>query len=156
MKEKPVAIEDNMRNILFFTDLGQRQPDLFCGLYAFDILDLGHQVFRERRDRCQCYPAIVGNDLRVDVLIALEDRNARALIRSHRPFCEPAVFAACGQCLFAYLPSVLDLKRYAPPAEPTAFPALRRMTSSRYLTPLPLYGSGGLRPRSFAAVSPSN
>ena len=103
MKEKPVAIEDNAGNILFFADLGQRQPNLLCSLYAFDILDLGHQVFRERRNRCQCYPAVVGNDLRVDVLVAL-----------------------------------------------------RRMTSSRYLTPLPLYGSGGLRPRSFAAVSPSN
>jgi hypothetical protein len=89
MKEKPVAIEDNMRNILFFTDLGQLQPDLFCGLYALDILDLGHQVFRERRDRCQCYPAIVGNNLRVDVLIALEDRNARALIRSQDLFANP-------------------------------------------------------------------
>lgn len=89
MKEKPVAIEDNAGNILFFADPRQRQPNLLRSLYPFDILDLGHQVFRERRYRCQCYPAVVGNDLRVDVLIALENRNPRALIRPHNLFANP-------------------------------------------------------------------
>src|SRR6185369_7755384 len=36
-----------------------------------------------------------------------------------------------------------------------AFPALRRLTSPTYLTPLPLYGSGGRIFRMFAATSPT-
>src|SRR6185503_3981526 len=36
-----------------------------------------------------------------------------------------------------------------------AFPALRRMTSPTYFTPLPLYGSGGRIFRMFAATSPT-
>src|SRR5262249_31516972 len=37
-----------------------------------------------------------------------------------------------------------------------AFPALRRMTSPWYRTPLPLYGSGGRILRMFAATSPTS
>src|SRR4029453_9410867 len=37
-----------------------------------------------------------------------------------------------------------------------AFPALRRMTSPWYFTPLPLYGSGGRILRMFAATSPTS
>src|ERR1700716_4090797 len=37
-----------------------------------------------------------------------------------------------------------------------ALPALRRTFSPRYITPLPLYGSGGRRPRRLAATWPTS
>src|SRR6266576_5157641 len=66
--------------------------------------------------------------------------------------------APCGvalRYLLVYSPCLI-LNAYFPPAEPTALPALRLINSSRYLMPLPLYGSGGLSARIFAAVSPNS
>ena len=39
---------------------------------------------------------------------------------------------------------------------PAVLPALRRIVSSMYLMPLPLYGSGGRKLRIFAAAPPSS
>src|SRR5882672_2840670 len=47
------------------------------------------------------------------------------------------------------------LRDHLAPA-PAFLPTLRRITSSEYLIPLPLYGSGSRRARSFAAVWPSS
>src|ERR1044072_5851998 len=47
---------------------------------------------------------------------------------------------------------VLSARHYADPA---AFPAFRRMYSPSYFTPLPLYGSGGRKPRISAATWPT-
>src|SRR6187401_1977156 len=61
-----------------------------------------------------------------------------------------------GVALDFIVPSVrLGTPAYAdfPPA---ALPALRRMYSPAYLMPLPLYGSGGLKPRMFAATCPTS
>src|SRR5262245_33526865 len=48
---------------------------------------------------------------------------------------------------------VMSARHYADPA---AFPAFRRMYSPSYLTPLPLYGSGGRKPRMSAATCPTS
>ena len=54
-------------------------------------------------------PRVVGNDLRVDMLVALENRNPRTLIRPHNLFANPLFSPRAGQCLFACLPSILIL-----------------------------------------------
>ena len=49
--------------------------------------------------------------------------------------------------------SEVAIASYLAPA-PAAFPAFRRIRSSAYLMPFPLYGSGGRRPRICAVTSP--
>src|SRR5215210_1423526 len=50
-----------------------------------------------------------------------------------------------GDCLHYFLPPILP-----------ALPALRRICSPAYRTPLPLYGSGLRVERTFAAISPTS
>src|SRR5437763_8273372 len=92
-------------------------------------------------------PKVVVEQLGVDMMQAAEDGQSRPRPgATHVP---------------AHAP-VPDISRSAPlfrdhlaPA-PAFFPTLRRITSSEYLIPLPLYGSGSRSARSFAAVWPSS
>src|SRR5262249_10566356 len=72
------------------------------------------------------------------------DRQAWALVGAAQATADTVAAAAAGfeSC---------DRHQRAPAA---ALPAFRRMVSVEYLTPLPLYGSGGRRRRIRAAVWP--
>src|SRR5437868_6261811 len=50
---------------------------------------------------------------------------------------------------------VVVLRGKGPGYLPAALPSLRRIVSSRYFTPLPLYGSGGRKLRTLAAARPT-
>ena len=113
----------------------------------------------------------VVDDLRVDVLEALEDGQARTLAGAgdlaadalaDAASCCNSVFCAdpCSSCRGCPLLACCQRPGFDPssmPARylPAALPALRRMTSSEYLMPLPLYGSGSRSARISAAVCPT-
>src|SRR6185295_8369133 len=103
----------------------------------------------ERRagDRHQRPAGDVVDDLRGDVLERTEHHETRTPRRSSNFFAnaEMAPMALLLACLRNHWHGYL----------PPALPALRRMTSPAYLMPLPLYGSGGRRPRSSAATCPT-
>src|SRR5258705_460577 len=89
----------------------------------------------------------VVHDLGVDVRGASEHAEARPLRRAH-----DAVPDAIAADLPPLVLVVVSARHYAAPA---ALPAFRRMYSPSYLTPLPLYGSGGRKPRMSAATCPT-
>src|SRR5487761_237968 len=94
--------------------------------------------------------AIVVDELRVDVIQAAEDRQSGALLRAAD---------VNAHALVALQPvdfAVRWLDHPAALAPLPALPALRRIFSPRYMTPLPLYGSGGRMPRILAATWPTS
>src|SRR6266850_1868299 len=117
-------------------------PLLLLALHSFSLLELG----RERGGRGERLAGRVVDHLRVDVVQAAVDRQARALDVALHPLADVRL-AAAPQLL---LPHV---RRGAHVAAPV-LPCLRRMVSSAYLMPLPLYGSGGRSLRISAATRP--
>src|SRR5439155_24780294 len=93
----------------------------------------------------QCPPRGVVDELRVDVVKAPEHCEARPCRRPAHGAPDPSVPEV------ARRPPLLR-DHFAP--APAFLPTLRRTTSSEYLMPLPLYGSGLRSMRSFAAVWP--
>src|SRR5262249_17546246 len=90
----------------------------------------------------------VVHDLGVDVVRAAEHGQARPRPRARHAV--PDAMAA------DHAPLVLVVMSAAHDAAPAAFPAFRRMYSPSYFTPLPLYGSGGRKPRMSAATWPTS
>src|SRR5437879_4700750 len=90
---------------------------------------------------------VVIDELRVDVVEAPEHREAGSRRGPAHVAPDPAVSEVA-----RHPPLLYD--HFAP--APAFLPTLRRTTSSAYLMPLPLYGSGLRNMRSFAAVCPSS
>src|SRR6266550_4310306 len=92
----------------------------------------------------------VVDELRVDVVEAAENRQTGPLrgardVHAHAPVTLRPVHLA-----------VLRLDHAVALAPLPALPGLRRIFSPRYITPLPLYGSGGRNPRISAAAWPTS
>src|SRR5262245_27580765 len=109
-------------------------------------LDARRQVLAAR-SRGECHAAQIVDDLGVDVLGAAEHRQTRTLGRTDHAAANAITPDA--PALVVIVGSTHD------DAVPAALPALRRMYSPSYLTPLPLYGSGGRNPRISAADWPT-
>src|SRR5262249_2985619 len=92
------------------------------------------------------FAGLVGDDLDVHVPIASKYGEPRPLVGATHATADPIATA------LPRFPARCRHQR-APAA---AFPAFRRMVSVPYLTPLPLYGSGGRSRRIAAAVWPSS
>ena len=92
-------------------------------------------------------PLDVVDQLRVDVSAAAEHRQTRTARRARDPLAN--AIAANATPLVLVVLTAHD-------AAPAALPALRRMYSPSYLTPLPLYGSGGRNARMSAATWPTS
>src|SRR6266849_4658068 len=93
--------------------------------------------------------AAIVDQLRVQVIEAAIHGEARPLrrpahVHAHAAMALRAAYLAIG---------VLDHAAVFAPLP--ALPALRRIFSPRYITPLPLYGSGGRRERMSAATWPT-
>src|SRR5207302_5082952 len=97
--------------------------------------------------RGQRPPALVVDQLGVDVIQAAKHRQARARRGAADPPAQPEMPYVPRRASFAS-------DHFAP--APAFLPTLRRTTSSAYLIPLPLYGSGLRNIRSVAAVCPSS
>src|SRR5207245_1317856 len=111
-------------------------------LLALALFQLG----RERRRGGQRLPGHVVDHLRIDMVQAAVDREARALLRALDVLADVRLAAQPQQLLS-------HVGRRAHHAAPV-LPCLRRMVSSAYLIPLPLWGSGGRSLRISAATSP--
>src|ERR1700682_6213510 len=119
-----------------------------------DLRRLFHSVFLRlqvdcRRGRHRPAGTIV-DELRIEVVEAAENGKARPLLRASD------VHAHATVTLRSVRLAVVLLDHAAVLAPLPAFPALRRIFSPRYITPLPLYGSGGLSPRRLAATWPTS
>src|SRR5262249_20358628 len=90
---------------------------------------------------------VVVDELGVDVIEAAEHRQPRPRGRAAHAAADAHLADVAGR-------SPIAGDHFAP--APAFLPTLRRITSSAYLMPLPLYGSGLRSARSFAAVSPSS
>src|SRR5438270_2503387 len=138
------AVEDHTRDALVLRALGDQRADRFR---SRRVGTLGARVRIFRRSGGQRLAGRVVDDLDVDVFLTLEDRHARTLLRAGElaadPFPNPA--SRCDS-LFCVIHGYF----------PAALPALRRITSSVYLMPLPLYGSGSRSERISAAVCPTS
>src|SRR5216684_6580806 len=127
------------------------------GLGRDRLADLGGLVHTvalglelDRRCGRQRAVARVVDELRVDVVEAAKYRKPWALRRAgHVHAHAPVALQAVDLAVLAFDHAVVL-------APFPALPALRRTFSSRYLTPLPLYGSGGRRPRMLAATWPTS
>src|SRR5262249_53006969 len=122
------------------TDGGAHRRLALAGHAAREILAARRRGQRDAAD--------VVDELRVDVLRAAKHRQARPLGRTGNTLAnaitpDPAPFV------------VIVGSAHAAPV-PAALPALRRMCSPSYFTPLPLYGSGGRNPRISAAAWPTD
>src|SRR4029453_3444680 len=143
--EEAVAVEHDLLDAVLDTPLGDQNADLLGGVDRG-----GLAVLAQRRGECrdgeQGVSLLVGDHLRVDVAAAAEDRQARPRVAAAQAAADTFLAAdACDVTAFH--------QRDAPAA---ALPALRRMCSPAYRTPLPLYGSVGRSPRMAAATSPSS
>src|SRR5947209_7548710 len=113
-----------------------------------DTVALDFQVDR-RRGGERLARAVVDH-LRVEVIEAAEDGQPRALrgpghVDADAPVAVPAALLAV--CPLDHADALAPLP---------ALPGLRRTFSPRYITPLPLYGSGGRSPRMLAATWPTS
>src|SRR3970040_1934483 len=95
------------------------------------------QRIRKRRDRNQRLSLVIRNDLRIDMLTAAKHAHTRPLVGTDDFFAHPRS-AAQSRAVYPFTRHRKSSTPYFPPAEPTALPALRLITSSRYLMPLPL------------------
>src|SRR5207302_6031406 len=92
----------------------------------------------------------VVDELRVELIEAPKNREPRPLRCAGDVDTHPLV------ALRPVLLAIVSLDHAVALAPLPALPALRRTFSSRYLTPLPLYGSGGRIPRMLAATWPTS
>src|SRR4029453_13817833 len=140
------AIEDNLLDAACLRPLGQQLAHDFGRGHVAARLRLGAEVGGPAVPRGQRAPARIVDHLRVDVAQAAEHRQPRPLRGPDDPGADAQVADLASLDLFAG-------QHYLPPA---FLPTFRRMYSSAYLMPLPLYGSGLRRARSLAAVCPSS
>src|SRR5262245_58710789 len=79
MIQIPVAIEDHLVNAPLLAELGDEQAHFLRRLLvaAFDLLA---QLRRERRRRRERSPGLVGDHLRIDVLVAAKDTETRSCV----------------------------------------------------------------------------
>src|SRR5690242_4347787 len=139
----PTAVEYDLRDPLVLGDRGDLLPDIerLLRLLPFAHLDRRHRRERARRG--------VVHELGGDVLQRAEHDESRTLGRPlHR-------LAHAQMTANALLGPVLRNSDAAHDYLPPALPALRRICSPTYLTPFPLYGSGGRRLRISAATWPT-
>src|SRR6266478_2277174 len=140
------AIEHDLADAARLRPLGQQlSHDLGRGHVAAR-LHLLPEVRGPAVHRGERATAGVVDHLRVDVVQAPEHRQPRTLRGADHPGADAQV---------ADLPS-LDLLAGQHYLAPAFLPTFRRMYSSEYLMPLPLYGSGFRSARSLAAVWPSS
>src|SRR3954469_7336176 len=137
------AVEHDLRDPLVLGDRGDLLPDLER---LFRLLPFGDLHRRDRRERMR---RDVVHELGGDVLQRAEHHQPRTLGR-------PLHLVAHAQvATYAHLGAVLRNTNAAHDYFPPALPALRRICSPAYLTPFPLYGSGGRRLRISAATWPT-
>src|SRR6476661_6462024 len=139
----PATVEDDLRDPLVLGDRGDLLPDLERLLRLLPFADLHGRDRRERTRR------LIVDELRRDVLQRAEDDEARTLRRPLHALPNAQVPTD------ALLGSILRNSDTAHDYLPPALPALRRICSPAYLTPFPLYGSGGRRLRISAATWPT-
>src|SRR2546426_589246 len=130
MVEESVPIEDDALDPLLLTAPGDEQADLLGGAHVGRLRELAAEVGRLGRDGEQRLPRLVRDQLGVGVLLASEDAQPRPLVRAAHPTpdARPPTLS----------PNHLLVRPHqrVPPA--AVLPALRRIVSSAYLTPLPL------------------
>src|SRR5215212_2553392 len=149
--QEATAIEHDRRDALLLGALGEELPDLLGPVALARLLAVPQRRF-EIRGRHQGGAGGVVDDLPVDVLQRAEDRQARSLGGPAQVAPNAAVpLLAQATCIW----SLEHGRSYFLPLAP-ALPAFRRIVSSAYLIPLPLYGSGGRIRRMRAAVSPTS
>src|SRR5581483_2615059 len=126
--EVTTAVEDDLRDSLVLRLLGDRRTD---GFRRCCIRPLGARVFVASRCGENRLAARVVDHLNVDVLQALEHCETRT---GRRPQHLRANSLANPRSCFHSMLRAIHVVLYLP----AALPALRRMTSSLYLMPLPL------------------
>src|SRR3989449_2771222 len=122
--EEAVAVEHDLVDPLLETAPRGEEPHLLGGAHVRGLLELRAQLGRERRDREQRLARAVGDHLHVDVPVAAEDGEPRALLGAAHPLAHPRppVAARHGRWVGSH--------QRDPAAPAAALPALRRMRSS--------------------------
>src|SRR6185436_1170093 len=114
---------------------GRREADLARRAHVGGLRQPLAELRGERRHGEDRLSFRVGDDLRVHVLAAPVDREPRPFRRAPHPPAYP---------LATEHPRRFSFRRAHQRAAPAAdLPAFRLIVSSAYLTPFPLYGSGG-------------
>src|SRR5690349_10706923 len=143
----PAAIEHNALDPLRLRLAGQQLAHELGRSHVAALRLTGAELLAPAVHRQQGLPGVVVDQLGIDVIQAAEDRQPRPRPRAaHEPAQAPVPDISRSPPLF---------RDHLAPA-PAFLPTLRRITSSEYLIPLPLYGSGSRSARSFAAVWPSS
>src|SRR4029453_10022944 len=147
------AVEDDLGHARGLGPLGEESTDL-AGQSALVTLGAPHRG-GERGGRDERVALEVVHDLRADVPRGPGDDEAGTLGRAADVLADPEVPTRLSDgALGGNTAAIAALEQRGGHFLP-AFPALRRITSPWYLTPLPLYGSGGRIFRMFAATSPT-
>src|SRR4029453_10403680 len=144
--EEAVAVEDHAGDPLLLAAPGREQPDLLRRLHVGGPGERRAQLLGPGGHREQRLLRLIADHLDVDVTATAKHRQPRPVVRATHP---PAYAIAA--------PLARNASPYRHQLLPAAaLPAFRRIFSVPYLTPLPLYGSGGRRRRMAAAVWPSS
>src|SRR5215467_4688114 len=136
------AVEDNLADAAGLGLLRYELADDLRGRHVAAALRLPSEVGRAAVHRHEGAAGRVVHHLGVDVVEAPIDGKPRALRRALHLRAHPQVPDLASH----------DLEIGPHYLAPAFLPTLRRIYSSAYLMPLPLYGSGFLSARSFAAV----
>src|SRR5713226_9480681 len=142
------AVEHHGADALVFGAFGNRLTDR-TGAICFGAAQVRPRVGFVRARRGQRPARGVVDHLGVNVVQASEDVEPRPGPCAAERHANASVAACACRAGIQWLKHGYFF--FAP-----ALPALRRMTSSAYLIPLPLYGSGGRTRLIFAAVSPTS
>src|SRR5690606_26989979 len=146
-----VPIEDDALDVRRLRLLRHQLANQAARRHLVEPLEAIANLLAQGRREGESLTRGVVHDLGVDVLVALEDREAGPLHgpgdllpNSLRPALARGELALVHSCHHRY------------PFTPQApvLPCFRRMVSSAYLMPLPLYGSGGRSERTLSATSP--
>lgn len=82
MIEEPVAVEDDLTDPVLLAFPSDERTDFFRGCRRRALFPcVFGKPLRQGRDRRECVPALVGNDLSVDMLPAPENTEARSRVR---------------------------------------------------------------------------
>src|SRR5262249_25475693 len=148
VEQEPVAVKDDPLDALLEAAPRGEQPHLLGGAHVGGLLQLSLQLGRQGGDGEQRAARRIRDHLRVHVSPAAEHRQPGPLLGSPHapPHALPPPRAG----------RRLRVGRHQRAAPAAALPALRRSRSSAYLTPFPLYGSGGRSRRMAAATCPSS
>src|SRR5690606_19527412 len=142
------AVEGNRFDAGGLRLLGDRKADLGRGFGVAAVLEAFADVGLGGAGRGKDLRAVGAEQLRVQVLAGAQHRQARNA--EFADMCARRLGAAQAGNFLLHGLVLRKLK-----AGQAFLASLRMMFSPAYLTPLPLYGSGGRKPRILAATSPT-